>query len=104
MNIEPITITAGNTPIKVTSLHLVLTDNGLLKNVTCQIILNSTINERSRPWPMIRFKPVLLWSKEEYDAAGDWTQAQAESRLLELLGDDIKAGLIKLAMMGPPLK
>lgn len=36
---------------------------------------------------------VVLWHGEEYDAAGDYTQAQAEARLLEKLGPDLKAGL-----------
>ena len=38
-------------------------------------------------------KALVLWSGEAYDAIGDWTQAQAEARILELLGGDIKAGL-----------
>lgn len=40
--------------------------------------------------------PVLLWQGDEYDAAGDYTQAQAEARLLEKLGPDLKAGLERL--------
>jgi hypothetical protein len=30
---------------------------------------------------------VTLWQGAAYDAAGDWTQAQAEERLRELLSD-----------------
>jgi hypothetical protein len=36
---------------------------------------------------------VTLWEGDEYDAAGDYTQAEAEARLLEKLGPDIKAGI-----------
>lgn len=36
---------------------------------------------------------IVLWRGEAYDAAGDYTQAQAEARLLENLGPDLKAGL-----------
>ena len=36
---------------------------------------------------------LVLWEGDEYDSVGDWTQAQAEARILELLGDDIAAGL-----------
>lgn len=36
---------------------------------------------------------LVLWSGDEYDAIGDWTQAQAEARIVELLGDDLAAGL-----------
>jgi hypothetical protein len=34
------------------------------------------------------YKPLILWEKEAYDAIGDYTQVQAESRVNELLGDD----------------
>jgi hypothetical protein len=37
--------------------------------------------------------PLTLWSGAAYDAAGDYTQAQVEARVLELLGSDLKAGL-----------
>lgn len=34
---------------------------------------------------------IVLWKGEEYDAVGDYTQAQAEQRILELLiGDPAK--------------
>lgn len=32
--------------------------------------------------------PLILWSGNDYDAIGDWTQAQAESKITELLGDN----------------
>jgi hypothetical protein len=38
-------------------------------------------------------RPVILWQGDAYDAAGDYTQEQAEARVLEVLGPDIKAGL-----------
>lgn len=41
-------------------------------------------------------RSVVLWEGDEYDAVGDWTQAQAESRILEILGPDIQAGLQSL--------
>jgi hypothetical protein len=30
----------------------------------------------------------LLWSGSDYDTAGDYTQAQLEARVLEVLGND----------------
>jgi len=36
---------------------------------------------------------VTLWSGADYDAAGDYTQAQAEERLREVLGADPAAVL-----------
>jgi hypothetical protein len=36
---------------------------------------------------------LTLWENESYDVAGDYTQAQVEARILELLGDDPKSVL-----------
>lgn len=38
-------------------------------------------------------KRILLWRGAAYDAAGDYTQAQAEARLREVLGDDPASAL-----------
>lgn len=38
-------------------------------------------------------KPLILWHGDAYDEAGDYTQAEAEARVLELLGEDIQASL-----------
>jgi hypothetical protein len=38
-------------------------------------------------------KPLVLWSGEAYESAGDYTQAQVEARVTELLGDNPKAVL-----------
>lgn len=34
-------------------------------------------------------KYLVLWRNEDYDNIGDWTQAQANARIEELLGNDI---------------
>lgn len=72
------------TPKPLTMSHLVVIfeDNSEGKSVRARII----------PLPM----PVVLWQGAEYEAAGDYTQAQAEARLLEKLGPDLKAGLENL--------
>lgn len=51
-----------------------------------------TVRVQLRPF----MKPLTLWEGDAYDAAGDYTQAQAEARILEVLGSDIKAGLENL--------
>ena len=69
-------------PITLTSLDINLMDSSHRKVVAAQVI---------------RFPvPVVLWKGDAYDAAGDYTQAQAEARLLEVLGPDLKAGLERL--------
>lgn len=41
-------------------------------------------------------QPILLYAGTDYDTIGDWTQTQAEQRLLQLLGDDPATYLRKL--------
>lgn len=75
-------------PITLTELDITIIDNA--KRKRCEA--------RVRPCP----QPLVLWEKATYDAAGDYTQAQAEARILELLGPDIKAGLE--ALFVPPVR
>ena len=41
-------------------------------------------------------KPLILWQGTDYDNIGDYTQAQVDSRITELLGSNIKASLESL--------
>lgn len=41
-------------------------------------------------------KPLILWRGAHYDEVGDYTQAQAEERIIELLGTDLQASLQEL--------
>jgi hypothetical protein len=41
-------------------------------------------------------RPLVLWTGQAYDAAGDYTQAMVEARVLELLGNDPSATLSSL--------
>lgn len=43
-------------------------------------------------------RDVILWEGDDYDAIGDWTQGQAEAKILELLGEDTQAGLQQLVV------
>lgn len=84
VNPPPITMRDGTVrtfaPRVITSLEVVLIDNSTRRTVHAHI----------RP---ITRRPLTLWEGDAYDAAGDYTQAQAEARILELLGPDITAGL-----------
>jgi hypothetical protein len=67
------------TPLVLDSLDLVFTDNVKNKTVSVNVLgIPATI---------------MLWSVDEYDSFGDWTQSQAETRLAYLLGDDPGAAL-----------
>lgn len=69
-------------PVTLTELDVTLVDHAASKTVRAML----------RPCP----QPLVLWHGEDYDAAGDYTQAQAEARILELLGDDPAAKLTSL--------
>lgn len=60
--------------ITLNSLDFVILDD--VKNKTCSV--------RIKPFPV----PLVLWSGDSYDAAGDYTQAALEARLLEVLGEN----------------
>lgn len=77
-----ITLPSSDKPRTFTELPVTLIDSERLKRVQAQL----------RPF----MKPLTLWESEAYDAAGDYTQVQAEARILELLGDDPAAVLLSL--------
>lgn len=93
VTIQPPSITRSNgevrvqKPITLTELDITTIDNSKRKSVVAQV----------RPCPY----PLVLWTDEAYEAAGDYTQAIVENRILELLGSDIKSGLEKL--FAPPV-
>jgi hypothetical protein len=83
MNLDnPVTI---QPPITLSSLDFTIMDNATRKSVVAQI--------RHCPYPL------ALWTGDAYTAVGDYTQAQVEARILELLGSDIKVGLEKLFIL-----
>lgn len=93
MNIGNITLSIGNRNIDIDGLSLLLTDDSFGKNVSCRLLLTKTMpNGKSRPIPL-PIKPLTLWHGDEYDNVGDYTQTQAENKVLELLGSNIKEKL-----------
>jgi hypothetical protein len=50
---------------------------------------NKNVSAHIFPFPL----PLKLWQGSEYELIGDWTQKQAEDRVLELLGADIQKSL-----------
>jgi hypothetical protein len=77
---EPLTIRFRNgQTVTRDTFNLVITDDSKNKRVVAQLLPVS--------------KPFTLWQGDSYEAAGDYTQAQAEGRLLEVLGPDPAAAL-----------
>lgn len=75
----PVTVTIAGVTTTFSSLAPVIIDDAAHKIVVARL------HPALRPFP--------LWRGSEYDAAGDWTQAQADARIMELLGSDVQAGL-----------
>lgn len=61
-------------PITLNQLDITIIDNNKRKSVVAKIV--------GIP------KALVLWKDQEYTNIGDYTQAQAEARILELLGDN----------------
>jgi hypothetical protein len=74
---QPITYTKRNGQSVTTSVvDVLLTDNTRTRSVTAQI------------FPLPKSPPLTLWSGDEYESIGNYTQEQAEARLRQVLGDD----------------
>ncbi len=69
---NPITLTVNNESVTLSSFDVVITDDSSRKFVIAR--LSSFLY------------PLVLWSGEHYDNAGDYTQVQVEEKILELLG------------------
>ena len=75
----PVTLTVADKELTLDTLDLIIIDDSARKFIVARL------------HPVLR--PLPLWRGAEYDEAGDWTQAQAEARILELVGSDVQAGL-----------
>jgi hypothetical protein len=82
--VTPVTLTVDGADFVLERLDPVFIDDSLRKLVLARL------------HPALR--PLMLWRGAEYDAIGDWTQAQAEARILEQLGDDVQTGLQALVV------
>lgn len=80
ITIQPPTFTRKNgevrtfDPITLNKLDVTIIDNANRRSCVVRIL----------PCP----RPLPLWHGDAYTAAGDYTQAQVEARILELLGND----------------
>jgi hypothetical protein len=82
----PVTLTVDNAELTLTQLDPVLIDDSAHKLVLARL------------HPVLR--PLLLWRGQAYDAAGDWTQEQAETEITAQLGDDPQTALQALVFNG----
>ena len=80
---QPTTITIGAEELIFDNLSPVLIDDSARKLVLARL------------HPALR--PLMLWRGDGYDEIGDWTQAQAEAKILELLGANQQEALQALS-------
>jgi|NOAtaT_7_FD_contig_61_3793843_length_1456_multi_2_in_0_out_0_2 hypothetical protein len=96
---DPITITPPSitrqdgsvrnfNPITLNNLDVTIIDSVERKNVIVQI----------RPLPM----PLVLWEGESYTTIGDYTQAEVEARIIELLGNE--PSKVLQSLFSPPVR
>ena len=96
VTIQPPTITRSNgevrvqKPITLNDLDITIIDNAERRSCVARVT----------PCP----RPLTLWEGDAYTAAGDYTQAQVEARVTELLGADPAATLTGLFQMPTPPK
>jgi hypothetical protein len=75
MNLEsPVTVLRGEDQATFSELDLTVIDN-MARRVCLVRFLGFT-------------RPLVLWSGASYEAAGDYTQAQIEARVREILGEN----------------
>ena len=83
--------------ITLDRLELVLIDEPAFTAPNGRVIRPAQASVRFRNIP--RARPLVLWSGTAYDAAGDYTQADLETRVLELLGSDPAAVITALIQL-----
>lgn len=71
---SPVTLTVNNEEITMSSLDVVVIDHNSRKMVIARIA------------PFL--KPIILWKGAEYDAIGDYTQAQIDNKIETMLGEN----------------
>lgn len=84
--LQPVTLTVAGAELVLDHLDPVIIDDSGRKFILARLHPASS--------------PLMLWRGADYDTAGDWTQAQAEARITELLGEDQQAALQALTFNG----
>lgn len=83
---SPVTLSVNNDQLVITDLDIFIMDRQSRKIVIARVA------------PFLQ--PITLWRGTEYDNAGDYTQAQVEQRILEILGDNPQETLQSLVIQG----
>lgn len=78
----PVTLTVGGSDLTVDRLEPVWIDDSSRRLVLARLHPSMAV--------------IPIWRGEQYDAAGDWTQAQAEAAVAAMIGDRPQAFLQSL--------
>ena len=83
---NPIVLVVNNESVELSSLNIVTTDDAERKIVLAR--LASFLS------------PIVLWRGNDYDSIGDYTQAQVEDKVLEILSNSSLEKLQSLVIQG----
>jgi hypothetical protein len=81
---NPVFLTVNDQQVEMSNLDIVTIDHASRKIVLARL------------GPI--FRPLVLWRGNDYDTAGDYTKAQVEAKILELLGDNPQETLQSLVL------
>lgn len=81
---NPVTLTINDQQVEMSDLDIMIMDHESRKIALARL------------GPM--FMSLILWRGNDYDTAGDYTQAQVEDRILELLGENPQVRLQSLVI------
>ena len=83
---NPVTLTVNNEQIEMSNLDIFIMDHQSRKIAIARIA------------PFLQ--PIILWRGAEYDNIGDYTQAQVEEKIMQVLGDNPQEVLQSLVTQG----
>ena len=81
-----VNLTVNNEQIEMSNLDIFIMDHQSRKIAFAKIA------------PFLQ--PIILWKGDEYDSVGDYTQAQVEEKINQVLGDNPQEVLQSLVMQG----
>jgi hypothetical protein len=86
MIVPEFSYTYSGKTFSATGIAIRFGDDSLMRRSQATVFPVAYTNDKPRVLPSNRVS-ITLWSGDEYDAIGDYTQAQVEARVLEVVGD-----------------
>lgn len=78
-------IITETTTIEYDGFDVEIKDNSANKTISANVQLYKLEGEKVKFKTPVSNKAFILWQREEYDEIGNWTQKQAEKKIIDLL-------------------